>query len=146
MEHRLQTLPLFEQSDGTDVFTVTNAGNLTTAGDLAVNGDDITGDSNLTINATGYTRIGDTGTPGSANGDDDLYVEGDLEVDGVLYLDGTIDTSFTAGSVVFAGASGVLAQDNSNFFGMTPTTSLGLETQPQMPNLSFLEPPQVKHL
>ncbi|KXK10230.1 MAG: hypothetical protein UZ22_OP11002000875 [Microgenomates bacterium OLB23] len=91
-------------------------GNAALTGDLAVNGDDITADGALTLNSASYVRIGDSGTPGSANGDDDLYVEGDLEVDGVLYLDGTLDTTFTAGSVVFAGTSGVLAQDNSNFF------------------------------
>jgi len=119
-------LATFEQSDGTDVFTITNAGNLTSAGDLAVNGDDITSDSNLTLNATGYTRIGDTASPGSANGDDDLFVEGDLEIDGVLYTDGGIDTAFTAGSVVFAGASGVLAQDNASFFWDDTNNKLGL--------------------
>ncbi len=35
-------LGVFEQSDGTDVFTIANTGNLVTAGDLAVNGGDIT--------------------------------------------------------------------------------------------------------
>jgi hypothetical protein len=57
---------------------------LTLSGDLAVNGDDITSDGALTLNATTYVRIGDTGTPGTASGDDDLYVEGDLEVDGAI--------------------------------------------------------------
>ncbi len=87
-----------------------------TIADIAVNGDDITSDGNLTINATGYTRIGDSATPGTATGDDDLYVQSDLEIDGILYLDGTIDTIFTAGSVVFAGTNGVLTEDNANFF------------------------------
>ncbi|MBI2405718.1 MerR family transcriptional regulator, partial [Candidatus Microgenomates bacterium] len=66
---------------------------LTLTGDIAVNGDDITSDGNLTINATGYVRIGDTTTPGSATGDDALFVEGALEVDGTLYLDGTTVTA-----------------------------------------------------
>lgn len=35
-------LGVFEQSDGTDVFTIANSGDLVTAGDLAVNGGDIT--------------------------------------------------------------------------------------------------------
>ena len=128
--HSTQTssLAVFEQSDGTDAFTVANNGDLATTGDLAVNGDDITSDSNLTLAATGYVRVGDSGTPGSASGDDDLYVEGDLEVDGVLYLDGTLDTSFTAGSAIFAGASGVLAQDNSNFFWDDTNNTLGIGT------------------
>lgn len=101
-------------------------GAFTTDGDVAVNGDDITSDSNLTINAAGYVRIGDTASPVSANGDDDLFVEGDLEIDGVMYLDGTLDTSFTAGSVVFAGTSGVLAQDNSNLFFDDSSNELGI--------------------
>ena len=101
-------------------------GNITTSGDLAVNGDDITSDGNLTLNATGYTRVGDTASPASANGDDDLFVEGDLEVDGVLYTDGGIDTSLTAGSVVFAGTNGVLAQDNSSFFFDDANNRLGI--------------------
>jgi len=46
----------------------------------------------LTLNSTSYTRVGDTGTPGTASGDDDLYVEGDLEVDAAVYA----ETSVTA--------------------------------------------------
>ncbi len=61
-------------------------GNITTAGDLAVNGDDITSDGNLTFSATGYVRIGDSGTPTLGSGDDDLYVLGDIEFDGNLYM------------------------------------------------------------
>ncbi|HLE49108.1 MAG TPA: MerR family DNA-binding transcriptional regulator, partial [Patescibacteria group bacterium] len=76
---------------GTDTFVVDNTGSITTAnnatltGNLAVNGDNITSDSNLTLNASGYVRVGDTTTPSQANGDDDLYIEGDLEVDGIIY-------------------------------------------------------------
>ncbi|KKR87655.1 MAG: hypothetical protein UU32_C0004G0020 [Candidatus Woesebacteria bacterium GW2011_GWB1_41_10] len=78
----------FEDDDGTDYATL-SATALTVTGDLAVNGDDITADSNLTINATGYVRIGDTGTPiTAADDDDDLYVEGDLETGGNIYLTG----------------------------------------------------------
>ncbi|MDD4333079.1 MAG: hypothetical protein PHT51_03110, partial [Patescibacteria group bacterium] len=76
------------KDNGTAFATFSDAGAVTLANDLAVNGDDITSDGNLSLSATGYTRIGDTGTPVSANGDDDLYVEGDLEVDGVIYADG----------------------------------------------------------
>ena len=72
--------------DGT--FAVT--GNTTLTGDSAVNGDDITSDGALTINAASYVRIGDTGTPGVANGDDDLYVEGDIETDGGITVAGNI--------------------------------------------------------
>ncbi|KXK10228.1 MAG: hypothetical protein UZ22_OP11002000873 [Microgenomates bacterium OLB23] len=92
--------------DGTNFDVTGSTGNITTAGDLAVNGDDITSDGNLTINATGYVRIGDTASPGSANGDDDLFVEGGLEVDGTGYFDGIItqaggDGSSYAGAVTF---------------------------------------------
>lgn len=75
-------------------FTVTQAGNITTAGTLAVNGDTITSDSNLTVSATGYVKIGDTGTPGVATADDDLYVQGNLEIDGTT-LDAASVTTFT---------------------------------------------------
>ncbi|MEK9178593.1 MAG: site-specific integrase, partial [Patescibacteria group bacterium] len=106
------TGPLLSASvSGTAKFTVSNDGSIITSGDLAVNGDDITSDGTLTIAATGYVRIGDTASPGSASGDDDLFTEGDIELDGVLYADGTIDTTFTSdGGVVYANSSGVLAQ------------------------------------
>jgi hypothetical protein len=74
---------------------VGSTGNITTAGDLAVNGDDITSDGNLTLAATGYVRIGDTGTPGTASGDDDLYVEGDLEVDATALFDSSVTVTGT---------------------------------------------------
>ncbi|KXK07707.1 MAG: hypothetical protein UZ21_OP11001000929 [Microgenomates bacterium OLB22] len=72
------------------IFKVEQSGNVTTAGDIAVNGDDITADGALSVNSASYVRIGDSGTPGSASGDDDLYVEGDLEVDAATYLDGDL--------------------------------------------------------
>ncbi|MBI4084403.1 MAG: hypothetical protein HY431_00710, partial [Candidatus Levybacteria bacterium] len=83
----------------------------------------------FTIDSSSYVKIGDGATtPGSANGDDDLFVLGDLEVDGVLYTDGGIDTAFTQGSVVFAGAGGVLSQDNANFFFDDTSNELGIRT------------------
>ncbi|NQV89026.1 MAG: hypothetical protein HQ488_01765 [Parcubacteria group bacterium] len=76
-----------------------NVGDLALTGDLTVNGDDISSDSNLSIAATGYVRIGDSGTPGSASDDDSLYVEGKLEVDATSTFDGVVlgnnDTTFT---------------------------------------------------
>ena len=114
-------------SDATAISsTLSVTGNTTLTGDLAVNGDDITSDSNLTINAASYTRIGDTASPGSATGDDDLFVEGDLELDGTLYMDGTIDTVFTQGSLVFAGSDGVLTEDNSSLFFDDTNNRLGI--------------------
>ena len=79
-------------------------GNTTLNYDLAVNGGDITSTGNLTVNATGYTRIGDTGTPSVATGDDDLYVESDIETGGTLTVGGT-GTSTIAGPTII-GASG----------------------------------------
>src|SRR3990167_926390 len=72
----------------TSNFTVSGTtGDVVTAGDLAINGDDLTSDSNLSIKATGYVRIGDTTqTPDIATGDDDLYIEGDLEFNGALII------------------------------------------------------------
>jgi hypothetical protein len=84
------------QDNGSNVLTVADGGNTTLTADLAVNGDDITSDGNLTVNATGYVRIGDTGTPGVASGDDDLYVEGDLEVDGRIEVSSTYTDSTAA--------------------------------------------------
>ncbi len=69
---------------------INSDGGATFAEDVAINGDDLTSDGNLTINAAGYVRIGDDGTPGTATGDDDLYVQGDLEVDATFTLGGNL--------------------------------------------------------
>ncbi len=82
--------------DLTNFDVVGGTGNITTAGDIAINGDDINSDGNLTIAATGYVRIGDTGTPGAATGDDDLYVEGDFEVDATATFDSSVTVAGTA--------------------------------------------------
>ncbi len=96
----------FAITDGTNtLFSLADAGttgNLTLSGDLAVNGDNITSDSNLRIQATGYVAIGDDGAPGAASSDDDLYIYGGLEVDATTTLDGTFnvngDSTFTLGA------------------------------------------------
>jgi len=84
------------------------------------------------LTGVAYNALSDSGgaTSQGLASDDDLYIEGDLEVDGTLYIDGasSIDTAFTAGSVVFAGTSGVLAQDNSNFFWDDSSNELGIGT------------------
>ena len=43
---------------------------------------------------------------------------------------GTGASSFTQGSVLFAGVGGVISQDNANFFWNDSTDSLGIGTQP----------------
>lgn len=87
--------------DLTNIGGITMDGNLSTSGDVAINGDDLTSDGNLTINATGYTRIGDTATPGAANSDDSLFVEGEFEVDSSSVFDGT---ALFNGSATFDGS------------------------------------------
>ena len=83
--------------------------------------------------ATTYSRLG-TGTTGhTLDAANDLLITDDLEVDGDAFFDGNLTvvgtcsgcggmsiggaiTSATQGSILFAGVSGVLAQDNTNFF------------------------------
>ncbi|TSC88693.1 MAG: hypothetical protein G01um10145_860 [Microgenomates group bacterium Gr01-1014_5] len=74
---------------------------------------------NLTINQTGtagYVRIGDSGTPGVATGDDDLYVEGDLEADGTLTVAGaaTFASSGSFDSLTVGGGYGATGVTISN--------------------------------
>jgi len=89
----------------------------------------IGGSSNTDV---AYNIISDSSTASGANidSDNDLYIEGSLEVDGTLYADGGIDTAFTLGSVIFAGASGVLTEDNTNFFWDDTDNKLGIGLTP----------------
>ena len=88
-------------------------GDSTPAGRLQVVGDEV--------------RIGVGGTINYATGDGELYVQNDLEVDGTIYgnVSGTIDSGFTAGSVIFESGTG-LAQDNANFFWDNGNNRLGI--------------------
>ena len=111
--------------------TLAVSGDATFTSDIAVNGDDITSDGNLTLNATGYVRVGDSGTPTTASGDDDLYVEGDLEADGTLDVLGVAtlrSTLAVQGASVTVGTSsstnGVVTLLNStNAFGVSISAS-----------------------
>jgi hypothetical protein len=112
----------FEDSAGNDLLTVADAGTtgtVTVTGTLAANGDTITSDSNLTISATGYTKIGDSGSPTSSTADDDLYVQGELEVDSVLqadssiYMDGAI-----SGNAAITVQPTVTSTSNSSQYGI----------------------------
>ncbi|MCW1908302.1 MAG: hypothetical protein KIH63_003080 [Candidatus Saccharibacteria bacterium] len=110
-------------TDGTNtLLTLADAGttgNLTLSGTIAVNGDAITGDSNLTINASSYVRVGDTATPGNATGDDDLFVEGQLEVDGTVNLDGSVllDGAITS-NVSLNNSPTITSTSNTNQYGI----------------------------
>jgi hypothetical protein len=57
-----------------------------------------------------------------------LLGSGDLGTIGVGYGGTGTSTAFTAGSVVFAGASGVYSQDNANFFWDDTNNRLGIGT------------------
>ncbi len=66
------------------------------------------------------------GTVNFIDGTDDVLIADDLEVDGTIF--GAINPGFTQGSVVFADATGALAQDNPNFFWDDATDRLGIGT------------------
>lgn len=84
------------------------------------------------VTGTAYNVLansGQTPTQGAIAADNDLLIGGDLEVLGTLYatLSGSFNPSFTTGSVIFQGASG-LAQDNTNFFWDDTNNLLGIGT------------------
>ncbi|KKU17592.1 MAG: PDK domain-containing protein, nonfunctional, partial [Candidatus Pacebacteria bacterium GW2011_GWA1_46_10] len=74
-------------------------------------------------------RVGDTGTPGLATGDDDLYVEGDLEVDGSIY-----DAS---GNVV----GGYWVLNTGKLYPTTLTNLVGIGTVSPISRLSVVNNP-----
>lgn len=78
----------------------------------ATNGSGVAGDPTLSL-PTALTFTGKTVTGGTYSGPT---------------LSGTITTSFTAGSVLFAGASGILSQDNANFFWDDTNNRFGIGT------------------
>ncbi|MHA2426594.1 MAG: MerR family DNA-binding transcriptional regulator [Candidatus Hermodarchaeia archaeon] len=99
---------------------------------LTVNGDVRLADT-YTLEVGGLTSIAynafadatDSPDEAAIAADNDLYIGGDLEVDGTLYSN-SVSGSYTQGSVIFAGASGVLAEDNNNFFWNDTGNLLGL--------------------
>jgi hypothetical protein len=112
--HSTQTanLIVFEQSDGTDLFTLDNTGNLTIAGDLAVNGADITTSSvgTATIFNTNATtlNIGGAATTvniGAATGSTNIL--NNLDVAGSATV-GTLTGGADSNSVIIDGGSGIL--------------------------------------
>ena len=75
-------------------------------------------------------HVGSGGTPASIDGTDDIYVYDDLEVGGTIYgnISGSITSGLTEGSVVFAGAGGVLSENNNNFYWDDTNGRLGIGT------------------
>jgi hypothetical protein len=93
-------LVVFEQSNGTDLFTLTNTGNATLTGDLGVNGGDITSSGALSVQSTTtLTLQSAAGTTSSA----------------VTIQSGNASS----------GASGNITIDNGTFTTGTPTINIG---------------------
>src|SRR3989338_4386458 len=122
--------------DGTTIGLTTDTDLLSLAADvLTINGDVRLADTS-TLEVGGLTGVaynafansGEAPEEAAIAADNDLYIGGDLEVDGTIYgsVSGTINPGFTQGSVVFTGASGELAQDNSNFFWNDTDNKLGI--------------------
>jgi len=108
-------------------FIDVSTGDLTIDGTLAVNGDSITADGALTIDSTSYVRIGDSGTPGSANADDDLYVEGDLEIDAALILGTDSLTDITGDGIEISANALQIDLDTTATDGSTTSSVSGME-------------------
>jgi hypothetical protein len=126
----------------TTAAAVPTAGNLA-AGELAIN---LTDERLYFKNAAGVVKLlasntGALGTVTSVNGSGGTtgltLTGGPITSSGTLTLGGTLGvanggtgtgTAFTAGSVVFAGASGVYSQDNANLFWDNSNDRLGIGT------------------
>jgi hypothetical protein len=136
---------------GAGSLDINGAGTHDIAGTLNLSGDTLTSSGDLTITPGGgdvrftdgdvlvigghtgnevYNIIADAADisdSGAMDADNDLYIGGDVEIDGTLYST-SVSGAYTQGSVIFAGASGVLSQDNNNFFWDDTNNLLGLGT------------------
>ncbi|WKZ27142.1 MAG: hypothetical protein QY311_00050 [Candidatus Paceibacterota bacterium] len=124
--------------DDSRLFVVETGGNVVASGAFQAGGG--------TVATASYSRfgIGNTSYSSFLNSSDDLLISDDLEVDGQAFFDshasvagnlevtgsiyGTINPNFTPGSVVFAGASGQLTQDNASLFFDDSTNNVGIGT------------------
>ncbi len=75
----------------------------------------------LTLNATTYTRVGDTASPDTATGDDSLFIEGNLEVDSDVDLDLTAGENFDITYVTTAPTADIISVTNSGLATTTDT-------------------------
>jgi mucin-19 len=81
-----------------------------------------------------FAIAGDAPDEAAITAANDVYIGGDLEIDGTLYSN-SVAGSYTQGSVIFAGASGVLSEDNDNFFWNDTANTLGIGTNSQTAKL-----------
>ncbi len=101
---------------GTTTLTASSLATLTTSASLTLSGatslaTSLTSETvgaAFTLNGSSYIRIGDTATPGTATGDDDLFVESDIEVDGQIYIDGITSGTISSGVCVDVAAGNKL--------------------------------------
>jgi hypothetical protein len=144
--------------------TVTSSGSLTLGGTLGGIANSQLTNSSITINGSAISLGGSVsvGTVTSVSGTgtvNGITLTGTVTSSGSLTLGGTLSgvslttqvsgtlpvgnggtgtaTAFTAGSVVFAGASGVYSQDNANFFWDDTNNSLGVGTNSLNARLSL---------
>lgn len=124
---------------GTNTFTVgtgltTLGGNLTFSGaNPAILASTLNTNISLDANGSGLINIGGTST-GDINlaggsgttGCTVTNASGNLACSGTIQGTGATLTGFTQGSVIFAGAGGVLSQNNANFFWDNTNTRLGI--------------------
>ena len=128
------------KADGTGTSVGLNVGSgkvLTIAGNVSANGatlsptelgylDGVSSSIQTQINSKQATLV--SGTNIKTVGGNTLLGSGDVGTIGVTYGGTGTTTAFTAGSVVFAGASGVYTQDNANLFWDNTNDRLGIGT------------------
>ena len=128
------------KADGTGTSVGLNVGSgkvLTIAGNVSANGatlsptelgylDGVSSSIQTQINSKQATLV--SGTNIKTVGGNTLLGSGDVGTIGVTYGGTGTATAFTAGSVVFAGASGVYSQDNANLFWDNSNDRLGIGT------------------
>ena len=114
-------------ASASDAFKIASSVNLATSTRLSISSAGVVNIPNLTASLPVKTDASDNLISGAIN-------LASSEVSGVLPVanGGTgTGTAFTLGSVVFAGVSGVLSQDNSNFFWDNTNKRLGISSTPQ---------------